>query len=138
MNRTFPVNQTLTGRPCWISKVTFRISLLFVFTCIDAFFLFIVIYGLSHGSTVALLGGAVGFFFGLSTLSELLGFLLGLSVLVGAFTPWLGGLIFDLTDSYLFAIGLMAIFFAIAGALSLIIKAKAQQDRTFLQKPESS
>lgn len=91
-----------------------------------ALYLFVVFYGFSWGSTLALLGGATGFLFGLTSLSELLGFLLGLGVLVGAITPLLGGLSFDITGSYLTAMILAAISFATAGLLSLLLKPPAR------------
>jgi hypothetical protein len=88
----------------------------------EAFYLFVVIYGFFWGSTIALLGGAIGFFFGLPALSQLLGFLLGLGVLVAAITPFLGGLSFDLTGSYFTAMAITAFSFATAGLLCLLIK----------------
>ena len=87
-----------------------------------AFYLFAVIYGFFWGSTLALLGGAIGFFFGLSALSQLIGFLLGLGVFVGALSPFLSGLSFDQTGSYLTAMVAAAFFFAAAGLLSLLLR----------------
>ncbi|MBA7714808.1 hypothetical protein ES703_123840 [subsurface metagenome] len=77
-------------------------------------------------NTAEYLGGAVGSFFGLSALSELLGFLLGLGVLVAALTPWLGGLIFDLTASYIIAMAIATVLFAVAGLLSLLLRPPAR------------
>jgi len=119
----------VAGKIGWMKTLTISyfvasasiVWLIFV-TGKESFYLFIIIYGLSWGSTLALLGGAVGSLFGLSMLSELLGFLLGLGVLVGALTPWLGGLIFDLTASYTIATIITAVLFAIAGLLSLLIR----------------
>ena len=87
-----------------------------------SFYLFVVLYGFFWGSTLALLSGATGSFFGLSSLSGLLGFLLGLAVLLGAITPWLGGLSFDLMGNYLTAIAVAAFFFATAGLMSFWLK----------------
>ncbi len=105
---------------CFIASVSI-IWLLFV-TEPRVIYLCVGLYGFSQGSTTSLLSGAVAYFFGLIALSELLGFLLGLGVLVGAITPWLSGLSFDLTGSYLTAIAASAFFFVVAGDLSLILK----------------
>ncbi|MFC1958246.1 MFS transporter [Chloroflexota bacterium] len=88
----------------------------------ESFYLFVIIYGLSWGSTLALLGGSVGSFFGLSVLSELQGFFLGFGVLIAAFTPWLGGFIYDLTASYSIAMYIAAVLYAVAGLISLLLK----------------
>lgn len=105
---------------CFITSISI-IWLVFV-TKPEAFYLFVVVYGFFWGSTTVLLIGAVGFLFGLPALSELLGFLLGLGVLVGAVAPLLGGLSFDLTGSYLTAMAVAAFFFAAAGLLSFLLR----------------
>ncbi len=119
----------LAGRIGWMKSLT--VSYFIASICIiwlifvvkpEAFFLFVVIYGFFQGSTLALLGGATGFFFGLSALSQLIGFLMGIGVLIGAVSPFLGGLSFDLTDNYLTALVTTALFFATAGILSFLLK----------------
>ncbi|MFC1943696.1 MFS transporter [Chloroflexota bacterium] len=119
----------LAGRIGWMKSLT--ISYFVASICIiwlifvaepEAFYLFAVIYGFSGGSIIALLGGAIGFFFGLSALSQLLGFLLGLGVLGGAIAPFLGGLSFDLTGSYLTAMATTAFFLAAAGLLCVLLR----------------
>ena len=101
------------------------IWLLFV-TEPGALYLFAVVYGFSWGSTLALLAGATGFFFGLKALSEVMGVLVGLGVLAGSIAPLLAGLSFDMTGSYLTAMTLAAIFLATAGLLSLLLKPPAR------------
>lgn len=117
------------GRIGWIKSLTIScfissasiIWLIFV-TELGGLYLFVVFYGIFQGSITALLGGATASFFGLTALSELLGFLLGIGILVAAIAPWLSGLIFDLTGSYLIPIAVSALFFAVAGVLSLLLK----------------
>ncbi|MFC2001959.1 MFS transporter [Chloroflexota bacterium] len=119
----------LTGRIGWMKSLT--ISYFVASICIiwlifvadsETFYLFTIIYGFFWGSIVTLLNGATGFFFGLHSLAQLLGFLLGLGVLVGAIAPFLGGLSFDLTGSYLTAMATTAFFFAAAGLLCLLLR----------------
>jgi cyanate permease len=43
-------------------------------------------------------------------------------VLIAAIVPWLGGLVFDLTSSYVIAIAIAATFYATAGIVSLALK----------------
>ena len=86
-------------------------------------YLFVVVFGFFQGSTIALLGTAVGIFFGLTALSELLGFLLGLGMLAGAVSPFLSGLSFDLTGSYFAALAFAAVFYSGAVLGSLLLKA---------------
>jgi cyanate permease len=119
----------LAGRIGWMKSLVISYSVAticiiwLIFTATpEAFYLFVVIYGFFQGSTIALLGGATGFFFGLSALSQLLGFLMGLGVLLGAISPFLGGLSFDLTNSYLIAMVTTAFFFATAGLLCAILR----------------
>ena len=123
----------VAGRIGWMKSLAISnfvacisvIWLMFV-TGPGALYLFVVAYGFFWGSTLALLSGAVGFFFGLTALSEILGFLLGLGVLVGAVTPLLGGLSFDLTGSYLTAMTLAALSYATAGLFSLLLRPPAR------------
>ena len=110
---------------CYMFATAAIIWLIFVDVTWE-FYLFTVIYGFFWGSNIALLGGAVGYFFGMSALSELLGFLLGIGVLVSAVSPWLGGLSFDLTSSYLIAMVIGAIVFAAAGVVSLMLSQPAK------------
>lgn len=85
-------------------------------------YIFAVAYGFTWGSTLALMTGAIGALFGQLALSEMLGFLLGLGMMVGSTTAFLGGLSFDLTGSYTMAFASMAMLFAVAGVLSLLVK----------------
>jgi MFS family permease len=97
------------------------VLLMFV-TGVASFYLFVIIYGLSAGSTLAVLGGATGFFFGLTNLSEILGFQLGIGVLFGAILPWAGGLIYDLTGSYLITLIISIGVFIAGGIIALWLK----------------
>ena len=120
---------SLAGRIGWMKTLRFVyiaaclavIWLIFVTEPIGLY-IFAGVYGFSWGSTLALLSGAVGSFFGMTALSGLLGLLLGFGVLGGAFSPLLGGLVFDLTGSYFTALSLAAASYATAGLLSFLLK----------------
>jgi len=109
---------------CYFVAAVCAVGLIFV-ARVETFYLFVIIYGLFWGSVLALLSGSVAYFFGLSALTELLGFLLGLGVFVGAFMPWLGGLVFDLTSSYVLAISIAAVIYTISGTIALLLKPPA-------------
>lgn len=106
---------------CFVITVLSTIWLAFV-TGPGELYLFVIVYGFFWGSILALFGGAVNSFFGLAALSELLGFLLGLAVLMGAVAPLLGGLSFDLTGSYLLAVAFSAVAFVAAALLCFLLK----------------
>ncbi len=119
----------LAGKIGWmkslpISYVVATICIIWLIFIVkpEEFFLFVIIYGFFQGSALALLGGATGFFFGLAALSQLIGFLMGIGTLLGAVAPFLGGLSFDLTGSYLTALITTAFFFAAAGLLSVLLR----------------
>jgi hypothetical protein len=69
----------------------------------------------------------VGQFFGLSALTELLGFLLAVTTLFGTISPVLAGLSFDLTGDYLVALVTACVIFASAGVLSVLLKPPAEE-----------
>jgi MFS transporter, OFA family, oxalate/formate antiporter len=99
------------------------------------FYAFVIFFGLSTGSTMALLNGVVGVFFGLASVAELLGFLLGLSVMFGGLSPWLGGLIFDLTQSYFVAAVITIAILAAAGLTALLLRPPKAQFGTVAPIP---
>ncbi|MDD5126693.1 MAG: MFS transporter [Dehalococcoidales bacterium] len=108
---------------CYAVATAAVVSLAFINSTIT-FYLFALAYGLSWGSTISLLGGMAANLFGLMALSELLGFLLGIATLAGAPIPWLGGVVFDKTNTYIPAILFAAACYGIAVVLSWSLKSK--------------
>jgi MFS transporter, OFA family, oxalate/formate antiporter len=98
---------------------------------IGSLYVFIVFYGLSSGCLIALLGGASGSFFGLKGLSEILGFMLGISIIFGAILPWVGGLIFDLTGTYFLASAITAAILVTAGIIAVFLRSPQARSRTY-------
>lgn len=83
---------------------------------------FVVVFGFFYGARISQLMGSISFLFGTSSLGTLLGTTLGMSTLLGSFSPLLGGYLFDLTGSYTLAwIFVMACLIA-AGVYSLSIR----------------
>jgi MFS family permease len=120
---------SVAGKIGWLKTLSFAflvgsISVIWLMFVSEPWelYVFLVFYGFFWGSTIALLGGTVGYLFGMNVLSKLLGFLLGLGVMMGAVSPWLGGLIFDLTGSYSIAMVSAAVFFAGAGIIPLFLR----------------
>jgi MFS family permease len=98
---------------------------------VGSLYLFVVVYGMSSGSLIALLGGTIGSFFGLNGLSEILGFMLGISIIFGAILPWVGGLIFDLTGSYFLAAVITIVILASAGIIAALLRPPKSQGRVY-------
>ncbi|MDD4860367.1 MAG: MFS transporter [Dehalococcoidales bacterium] len=110
---------------CYIVAALSVVSLLIINTEVS-FYLFAVAYGISWGSTISLLGGTVAYFFGLAALSEIMGFVLGVATLVGCAIPWVAGVVFDRTNTYIPALVLAAAFYLGAGVLSWSLKSRAK------------
>jgi len=87
-----------------------------------ALYLFVLAYGFGYGGLLPQLMGAMTYFFGTPSLSELLGYALGISVIAGAFSPSLAGFIFDRTGNYLSIIALSMMCHTAAGIWALRLR----------------
>lgn len=81
------------------------------------FYLFAILFGLSYGGEVPLMPLLIGQFFGLKAVMALVGVTMASSRAGGALGAWMGGAVFDATNSYTVAF----IIAAITGLLSLLI-----------------
>ncbi len=63
-------------------------------------YLFVMAFGFSNGGSMTMQSGAVSFFFGYVSLTELLGLTMAMGLAAGAVVPVLGGLAFDWLGSY--------------------------------------
>ena len=86
------------------------------------FSIFIVIYGFFYGARVPQIPGLIGKYFGNMNLTEIMGIfwaIAGIGAIVGSMA---GGIIFDMTGSYVIAFLFAAFCFGSAGALALFLK----------------
>jgi OFA family oxalate/formate antiporter-like MFS transporter len=81
------------------------------------FYFFAILFGLSYGGEVPLMPLLIGQFFGLKAVMALVGVTMASSRAGGALGAWMGGAVFDATNSYTVAF----IIAAITGLLSLLI-----------------
>ena len=64
------------------------------------FYLFAIVFGLAYGGEVPQMPVLVGRFFGLRALAALVGVILFGATIGGAIGAWVGGQVFDVTQSY--------------------------------------
>ena len=85
------------------------------------FYLFAIIFGFAYGGEVPQMPALVGHFFGLRAAAALLGIVVFGATLGGALGAWVGGQVFDVTQSYqtAFLIATIASFSAVVIALML-------------------
>jgi len=58
----------------------------------------------------------------MGSLGELIGITMAVGTLIGAFAPYLAGLLFDITGSYLAVFAVMSIFFVGSGILAAMLR----------------
>ena len=85
-------------------------------------FAFVVFYGVFHGCRVSAYVGILGEFFGMRSLGELIGITMSLGMVLGAFSPYIAGFIFDVTGSYLVAFMITIAFLLTGGVIAHVIK----------------
>jgi MFS family permease len=102
-----------------ICCVIFTISLIWLTFAeqLWTFYFFALLFGLSYGGEVPLMPLLIGQFFGLKAVMALVGVMMASSRAGGALGAWMGGVVFDATNSYTVAF----IIAAITGLLSLLI-----------------
>lgn len=83
---------------------------------------FVFFYGVCHESRVPAQVGIIGEFFGIHSLGELAGITTAISILVGAFAPYIAGFIFDTTGGYLGVFIVVLILLLSGGFIATLIK----------------
>ena len=100
------------------------LSLLWVLFLNKAWMLycFVSFYGICHGLRVPASVGILGEFFGMHSLGELIGTVAAISMIIGAFAPYIVGFVFDLTGSYSVAFMLVMVLLLSSGIVAYAMK----------------
>jgi MFS transporter, OFA family, oxalate/formate antiporter len=83
---------------------------------------FAILFSVSYGAEVTLMPLLSGRIFGLAAVMALTGMVSAAARIGGAFGSWMGGAVFDLTQSYLIAFAIAAIFGLIILGLAITLK----------------
>jgi MFS family permease len=86
------------------------------------FYLFAIVFGFAYGGEVPQMPVLVGRFFGLRAVATLVGVIVFGSTSGGALGAWVGGQLFDVTQSYQLAFTIAAVSSFISIVLTLILK----------------
>jgi len=86
------------------------------------FYLFAIIFGLAYGGEVPQMAVLVGHFFGLRAVAALVGVVVFGATIGGAIGTWVGGQVFDVTQSYQLAFTITAIVSLLAVIITLMLK----------------
>ncbi len=102
------------------------ILLLSILKAVWMLYCFVLFYGMFHGSRISSHVGILGEFFGMSSLGEIIGISMAISMFTGAFAPYLAGLIFDSTGSYFIAFMIVMMLLLGGGIIATVITKPVQ------------
>ncbi len=91
-------------------------------------YVFVIVYGFCLGAITPALLGILGDFFGMRWLGVLIGLQTSVSMFVSAFSPYLAGLIFDVTGSYFWAFLIVTVLMLGGGLIAMAIKRPPSAD----------
>ena len=83
---------------------------------------FVASYGICHGLRVPATVGILGEFFGMHSLGILIGIVAATGMIIGAFTPYIVGFVFDITGSYSGAFIVIMVLLLISGTIGCLMK----------------
>jgi len=83
---------------------------------------FVFFYGICHGLRVPANVGILGEFFGMHSLGELTGLVIAIGMIIGAFSPYIVGFIFDVVGSYSVALIIIMLLLLSSGTVAFSIK----------------
>lgn len=86
------------------------------------FYLFAIVFGFAYGGEVPQMPALVGRFFGLRAVAALVGVVVFGATIGGAIGAWVGGQVFDVTQSYQVAFTIAAIASLFAVTITLLLK----------------
>lgn len=86
------------------------------------FYLFAIVFGFAYGGEVPQMPVLIGRFFGLRAAAALVGVIVFGSTVGGAFGAWVGGKVFDVTQSYQLAFIIATVISFVAVTLTMVLK----------------
>ncbi len=86
------------------------------------FYLFAIVFGFAYGGEVPQIPVLIGQFFGLRAVAALIGVVVFGATIGGAIGAWVGGQVFDVTQSYQLAFAIAAVVGLLAAVTTLILK----------------
>lgn len=101
------------------------VLVLFAVQSYGTLLVFVVFYGTFNGARIVTQTGIVGHLFGIRHLGALTGLTMGVSLLTGAAGPYIAGLIYDHTQSYVLAFIMMAFLLGVAGLGAFLLRPPA-------------
>ena len=105
---------------CLVPLTVSLVALMYI-TDVRILFLIMAIYGFGHGGLFTVVSPTIADYFGLKDLGSIFGLVVFFGTLSGSIGPIVAGWIFDVTNSYFYAFGLLAAGAAMALLLSLIL-----------------
>lgn len=88
---------------------------------------FVSFYGFCHGLRVPANFGILGDFFGMRSLGELIGIVTAIGMIIGAFSPYIVGFVFDAVGSYSVALIIVIAFLLTSGIVACLLKKPVAQ-----------
>ena len=98
------------------------LSLLLFLEKVWMLYCFVFFYGICHGLRVPANVGILGEFFGMHSLGELTGLVIAIGMIIGAFSPYIVGFIFDMVGSYSVALIIIMLLLLSSGTVAFSIK----------------
>ncbi len=96
------------------------VAWLFFLKSLPALYAFALVFGASHGARMISSTGILGHYFGMRSVGELIGILNAVSTFTGSAGPFLTGLVFDKTGSYLPALAVFVVLYLVAIAAAFL------------------
>lgn len=111
-------------RGLWIAYFAAAVSVVWLLLLKNQgmLYIFVVIYGFSHGGRVPAQVGVVGSYFGTRSLAELIGITAGVSMIIGSAGPYIAGFLYDITGGYSIAFIIVIAAFVLDGILAIVVK----------------
>ena len=105
-----------------LAGFTVGIVILMNVTSLPFIYLYAIVSGISYGGIIVLEPALLGAYFGRAHYAQIMGWVAPIGTLVGASSPLLGGLIYDITESYIPAFVVAAVFLGVGVVCALLAR----------------